>query len=74
MIQEAKGGSQGMRIAFCELSDEEVAALAGSFNYELLCDLGKRIPRVYFRHGEMIGSKDYFEDDWLFFAAAADQI
>lgn len=57
-----------------EITAEEVAALAGSFNYELLCDLGKRIPRVYFRHGEMIGSKDYFEDDWLFSAAVADQI
>ena len=32
-----------------ELSAEEVSELAGSFNYELLCDLGKRIPRVYYR-------------------------
>ena len=34
MIQEAKGGSQGMRITFCELSDEEVAALAKAGNEE----------------------------------------
>ena len=45
-----------------ELSAEEVSALAGSFNYELLCDVGKRVPRVYYRDGRVIGSKDYNED------------
>ena len=50
-----------------ELSAEEVSALAGSFNYELLCDLGKRIPRVYYRHGTVVGSKDYNEDDYTDF-------
>ncbi len=29
------------------LSVEEVADLAGSFNYELLCNIGKRVPRIY---------------------------
>ena len=29
------------------LSVEEVSVLAGSFNYEFVCCLGKRIPRVY---------------------------
>ena len=29
------------------LSVEEVAALCGSFNYEFVCDIGKRVPRVY---------------------------
>ena len=50
-----------------ELSAEEVSELAGSFNYELLCDLGKRIPRVYYRHGKVVGSKDYNEDDYCDF-------
>ena len=26
---------------------EELGTLSGRFNYELACDLGKRIPRVY---------------------------
>ena len=29
------------------ISVEEAAALAGTFNYEFVCDIGKRIPRVY---------------------------
>lgn len=43
-----------------ELSVEEVSALAGSFNYEMLCNVGKRIPRVYFLNGRQIGTRDYF--------------
>ncbi len=26
---------------------EELGALSGRFNYELACDIGKRIPRIY---------------------------
>ena len=29
------------------ISVEEVAELAGSFNYEFVCDIGKRVPRIY---------------------------
>ena len=47
-----------------ELSCEEVAGLAGSFNYELLCNIGKRVPRLYFRNGQPVGQKDYFRDDY----------
>ena len=43
---------------------EEAAELAGTFNYEFVCDIGKRIPRVYIRNGEIIGNKDYFSDDY----------
>lgn len=30
-----------------EISANDLGELAGRFNYELMCDLGKRIPRVY---------------------------
>ena len=43
---------------------EELAELAGTFNYEFVCDLGKRVPRVYYKNGKMVCSKDYFEDDY----------
>lgn len=43
---------------------EELSALAGSFNYEFLCDIGKRIPRVYYRDGKVVGCKDYFRDEY----------
>lgn len=44
------------------ISVEELAALSGGFHYELLCGLGKRIPRVYLKGGRPVGSKDYFDD------------
>jgi alanine racemase len=43
---------------------EEIAALAGTFNYEFVCDLGKRIPRNYYLNGKYIGSHDYFHENW----------
>lgn len=33
---------------------EELGALSGRFNYELACDIGKRIPRIYKRDGTLI--------------------
>lgn len=41
---------------------EELGALSGRFNYELACDLGKRIPRVFYRKGKIMDTKDYYED------------
>lgn len=41
---------------------EELGELSGRFNYELSCCLGKRIPRVYKKGGEIAGTKDYFAD------------
>jgi len=43
------------------ISVEELSSLAGSFNYEFVCDIGKRIPRVYYRHGKKVGTFDYYE-------------
>lgn len=42
------------------ISIEEVANLAYSFNYEFVCDIGKRVPRVYYRHGKIVCTKDYY--------------
>lgn len=36
-----------------QISVEEVAALAGSFNYEFVCDVGRRVPRAYMRNGQV---------------------
>lgn len=43
------------------ISVEEVADLAGSFNYEFICGLSKRIPREYYRNGEKIGAMDFYD-------------
>lgn len=45
-----------------QITMEELGDISGRFNYELACGLSKRIPRVYIKQGEIIGSKDYFED------------
>ncbi|MBQ3599781.1 MAG: alanine racemase [Lachnospiraceae bacterium] len=39
---------------------EELADEANSFNYEFVCDVGKRIPRVYFYHGKKVGTMDFY--------------
>ncbi len=44
------------------ITAEEIADESGRFHYELLCDIGKRVPRVYYRNGEIVGTKDYFHD------------
>ena len=41
---------------------EELSELAGTFNYEFVCCLGKRIPRIYLTGGRIAGVKDYFRD------------
>ncbi|MCD8083966.1 MAG: alanine racemase [Clostridiales bacterium] len=41
---------------------EDLSALCGRFHYELVCDIGKRVPRVYLRGGRVVGTKDYFDD------------
>lgn len=41
---------------------EELGKLSGRFNYELACDLGKRIPRVYEKGGQILYTKDYYQD------------
>lgn len=46
---------------------EELSAIEQSFNYEFVCDVGKRIPRVYYYEGEKIGtsnSRNYIEWEW----------
>lgn len=43
------------------ITAEEVGELSGRFNYELMCDLGTRIPRIYYQDGNVIEIRDYFE-------------
>lgn len=39
---------------------EELSELSGRFNYEFVCCLGKRIPRVYIKDGVVTEQIDYF--------------
>lgn len=52
-VTDIEGVCEGDRVTLIgkdgeeEISANELGELSGRFNYELVCDLGKRIPRVY---------------------------
>ena len=41
---------------------EELGDLAERFNYELVCVIGKRVPRIYYKNSVQCYAKDYFND------------
>lgn len=45
-----------------EITVEDLERLGGGFRYEIVCGLGKRVPRVYLQNGKVTGAKDYFDD------------
>lgn len=49
-------GSQGNET----ISVEELGQKSGRFNYELVCDISKRVPRNYIYMGQLIEQVDYF--------------
>ncbi|MCR4789161.1 MAG: alanine racemase [Lachnospiraceae bacterium] len=67
-ITEAPGVKEGDFVTLIgkngaeEITMEELGNLSGRFNYELACELGKRIPRVYTRNNEVVFKKDYSDD------------
>lgn len=42
---------------------EQIAAQAGSFNYEFICSIGRRVPREYIRDGALVCSVHYLLDN-----------
>lgn len=38
---------------------EEIARRVGTINYEIVCNIGRRVPRAYYRGGECVGVVDY---------------
>ncbi|MBS6397582.1 MAG: alanine racemase [Clostridiales bacterium] len=50
-------GSDGGR----EITMEDMGELSGRFNYELACDIGKRVPRRFWKDGKVTATQDYFE-------------
>ncbi|MBQ3529191.1 MAG: alanine racemase [Oscillospiraceae bacterium] len=45
------------------ISMEEIAAAAGSFNYEFVCGIGRRVPRYYLRDGQIVQQVNYLLDN-----------
>lgn len=50
-------GSQGSE----SISVEEVAGAGDSFNYEFVCNINRRVPRVYYRDGEVVEIVNYLQ-------------
>ena len=48
-------GTDGDKTILCE----ELADIQGTINYEVVCDVGKRVPRVYIRNGEVLKTIAY---------------
>ena len=46
-IVDVKSGDTAILFGTPELTTDEVAGVLGTINYELVCMVGKRVPRVY---------------------------
>lgn len=53
-------GNQGNE----SITIDELSKISNRFSYEFVCDLGKRIPRVYLDQGKVLCIKDYFYDEY----------
>ena len=42
-----------------QITIDEVAKSIDTINYEIVCMIDKRVPRVYTSHGEIVRVKDY---------------
>ena len=45
-----------------EITMEQIAEAAGSFNYEFVCGISRRVPRIYCRGGKTVHSVHYLLD------------
>ena len=48
-----------------EITMEEIAAAADSFNYEFVCGISRRVPRIYVSGGKNVHSVHYLTDPYL---------
>ena len=46
-----------------EITMEQIAAAADSFNYEFVCGISRRVPRIYSRDGKTVHSVHYLLDN-----------
>jgi len=44
------------------ISVEKIAEAAGSFNYEFICGVSRRVPRIYYRDGKVVHRLHYLLD------------
>ena len=44
------------------ITPEEIAAAADSFNYEFVCGISRRVPRIYYQNGKQVSAVHYLLD------------
>ena len=70
-VTQIEGVKEGDEVVLIGKQQEEIITMeelgeqSGRFNYELACDIGKRVPRIYIKNGKECYAKDYF-DDYVF--------
>ena len=45
-----------------QITIEQIAERAGSFNYEFICGISRRVPRMYYQGGRLVRSVHYLLD------------
>ena len=48
-----------------EITMEAISAVADSFNYEFVCGISRRVPRIYVSGGKNVHSVHYLIDSFL---------
>jgi len=48
-----------------QITMEEIAAVADSFNYEFVCGISRRVPRFYYREGQRVNQVHYLLDTYI---------
>ncbi len=64
MINDVKAGDEVLLFGgdhSHSITTEEVAECIGTINYETICMVGRRVPRVYIKNGEIVKIKDYLK-------------
>ncbi len=51
-------GADGEKI----ITAEEISAAADSFNYEFVCGISRRVPRIYYQNGKQVSAVHYLLD------------
>ncbi len=60
-VTDAKVGDTAVLFGEDGMSVDEMARLADTINYEILCGMSKRVTRLYFQYGQLISSKGLLE-------------
>jgi len=66
-VPDAAEGDEVLLLGRCgedEVDLAEVAEWAGMHRLEVLATIGRRVPRVYFRQGKVVGEADYLAESW----------